>query len=309
MTHKKKKKNNKLTKINLKLILFIIVVIICILLLANRKITKYNDKTQIILDNENITSKLEREIIIENEQIYISYDDIKTYMDKTLYTEPETNLIISSSDKKVAVINIENQTLEINSSQIDTKKISVTKNGVVYLAISELQNLYNCEVKYINDTNIVTIESLSKKSVKAYAKKNLKVKENTNLFSKIVDTVKKENWIYVIEEQNGYAKVRTQDGIIGFVKSKDLTNFVNEREDFIDKDTFDEENALNIDLSKKDISTYEKRKEIINDILKDSIKKDKKYVQLLYEADNTQEFERFKIEAIPVLAECGIKAK
>lgn len=306
---KKKRKKNK-SKITLVLTIIVILTIILITMLINKKTTQYNDKIQIILDNENITSKLEKEPIIENEQIYMSYNDIKAVLDSTLYREEENSLIITVSDKKLGVIDLENQTLEINSSMVDTKNISTTKNNEIYLAISELQNVYNYELKYIENTNIVTIDSLNKKSIKAYAKKNLNVKQDTKIFSKTIDNVKKGNWLYFIEEKDGKAKVKTQNGIIGFVKSKNLTNFVTEREDFIDKaQSFDEENSIKIDITKKDISTYEKRKEIINSILKDAVKNNKKYVQIVYEADNTMYFERFKIEAYPVLAECGIKAK
>ena len=290
--------------------IIVIFAIILIIVLIDKKTTQYNEKIQIILDNENITSKLEKEPIIENEQIYMSYNDIKAVLDSTLYREEENSLIITVSDKKLGVIDLENQTLEINSSMVDTKNISTTKNNEIYLAISELQNVYNYELKYIENTNIVTIDSLNKKSIKAYAKKNLNVKQDTKIFSKTIDNVKKGNWLYFIEEKDGQAKVKTQNGIIGFVKSKNLTNFVTEREDFIDKaQSFDEENSIKIDITKKDISTYEKRKEIINSILKDAVKNNKKYVQIVYEADNTMYFERFKIEAYPVLAECGIKAK
>ena len=306
---KKKRKKNK-SKITLLIPIIVIFAIILIIVLIDKKTTQYNEKIQIILDNENITSKLEKEPIIENEQIYMSYNDIKAVLDSTLYREEENSLIITVSDKKLGVIDLENQTLEINSSMVDTKNISTTKNNEIYLAISELQNVYNYELKYIENTNIVTIDSLNKKSIKAYAKKNLNVKQDTKIFSKTIDNVKKGNWLYFIEEKDGQAKVKTQNGIIGFVKSKNLTNFVTEREDFIDKaQSFDEENSIKIDITKKDISTYEKRKEIINSILKDAVKNNKKYVQIVYEADNTMYFERFKIEAYPVLAECGIKAK
>lgn len=306
---KKKHKKNK-SKKTLLFPIIIIFVLILIFVLINKKTTQYNDKIQIILDNENITAKLKQEPIIENEQIYMSYDDIKAVLDPTLYGEEENNLIITVSDKKLGVIDLENQTLEINSSMVETKNISITKNNDIYLAISELQNVYNYDLNYIENTNIVTIDLLNKKSIKAYANKNLKLKQEAKFFSKKVDNINKGNWLYFIEEQNGYAKVRTQNGIIGFVKSKNLTNFIIEREDFVEKtQNFDQENAIKIDITKKDISTYEKRKEIINSILKDAVKNNKKYIQIVYEADNTMEFERFKIEAYPVFAECGIKAK
>ena len=126
--------------------------------------------------------------------------------------------------------------------------------------------------------------------------------------SKTIDKVQKGKWLVYISEENGIAKVRTQNGKIGYVKKNLLDNFVTEREDFNVKD---EENksdeTLEYDITKKDITTFEKRKEIINLILQETIKNDKMYVTVIYKGNNNDEYERFKIESVPVLRECGIK--
>ena len=66
----------------------------------------------------------------------------------------------------------------------------------------------------------------------AYASKNIKIKEEGKSLSKTIDKVEKGNWLIFISENNGIAKVRTQDGKIGYVKKKYLNNFVTKREDF-----------------------------------------------------------------------------
>ena len=302
-----KKHNNK----GYKRIAFVIVLILLLFVIVNNKTIKnsYNN-IQIILNNENITEKIENPIIIEDEQIYMSYNDIKSFLDNTLYTENETNLIITASDKKVAAINPQNQTLEINSSNIEVKNIYLERDGKKYIAISELKNVYNYDIKNIQKTNIITIDSLNKKSTKAYAKKNLKVKKENNALSANIDEVKKGSWLYFINEENDYAKIRTQNGVLGYVKKKSLANFVNERDDFIEEvKEFSEENALKKDISNEDLTTFEKRKKIINIILQEAIKNGNMYVQIIYTGESNFEYERFKIEVIPVLRECGITVK
>lgn len=301
------KHNNK----GYKKIAFVIVLILLLFIIVKNKSIKNNyNSIQIILNNENITEKLENPIIIENEQIYMSYNDIKDFLDKSLFTENETNLIITASDKKVAVIDPQNQTLEINSSNVDVKNIVINRDEKKYIAISELKNVYDYDIKNIKKTNIVTIDSLNKRSIKAYAKKNLKVKKEKKLLSFHIDEIKKGNWLYFINEENDYAKIRTQNGFLGYVKKKSLANFVNERDDFVEeKKEFNEENALKYDISKDDLSTFEKRKKIINIILQEAIKNDNMYVQIIHTGESNFEYERFIIEVNPVLRECGITIK
>ena len=310
-----KKQNNKRNKKHnnkgYRRIAFVIVLILLFLVVIKNKPIKNNyTNIQVILNNENITEKIESPIIIENEQIYMGYNDIKNFLDESLYTENETNLIITASDKKVAAINPQNQTLEINSSNIEVKNIYLERDCKKYIAISELKNVYNYEITNIKKTNIITIDSLNKKSTKAYAKKNLKVKKENNALSANIDVIKKGSWLYFIKEENDYAKIRTQNGVLGYVKKKSLANFVNERDDFIEEvKEFSKENALKQDISNEDLTTFEKRKKIINIILQEAIKNGNMYVQIIYTGESNFEYERFKIEVIPVLRECGITVK
>ena len=94
-------------------------------------------------------------------------------------------------------------------------------------------------------------------------------------------------------------------GIFG--KSEEVTP---EDENYnITKEEFREENALKQDISKEDLTTFEKRKKIINIILQEAIKNGNMYVQIIYTGESNFEYERFKIEVIPVLRECGITVK
>ena len=305
--HNKKNKNNKSYK---KIAFVILLILLCFIIIKNKPEKNNYQTTQIILNNENITSKLEKKIITENEQIYMSYEDIKNFLDNTLYTEEDTGLIITTSDKKIGVINSEKQTLKINGSNVDVKNIIKKENEENYIDISELKNVYNYSINYLKNNNIITIDSLNKKSIKAYTKKSVNIKKENSIFSKSIEKVKKGTWLYFINEENGYSKVRTQSGNIGYVKKKLLSNFVNEREDFIEEPKpFKEDNSINKDISKEDISSFEKRQNIINSLLQEAIKNDKMYVQISYNGENNFYYERFKIEVVPILKECGIEIK
>ena len=314
MTHKKNKnsKHNKKIKHNnkgYKNVVFIVVFVLLSIIIIKSKFIERNYKTtQIILNNENITNKMFNSLIFENSQIYMSYDDIKEFLDKTLYTESQTGLVVTSSNRKIAVINEEEQTLKVNGSNVEVKDITIKKDEKLYIAISEMKSVYNFELEKIDKTNTIIIDMLDKKRIKAYVTRNVKIKKETRFLSANIDEVKKGNWIYFISDEKKYAKVRTQNGIIGYVKNKALTNYINERDDFLEKTkSFKEENAIIKDISKEDISTFEKRQNIINKILQQTIKNDKMYVHIFYNGDENMYFERFKIEIVPILKECGIE--
>lgn len=302
----KKKNNNKSYK---KIAFVVVLILIVIIGIKNTKEENKNQELQIILNNENITSKLENKILTENNQVYMSFEDIQKIIDSTIYKED--GQIITTSSKKIATLKEGETSIEINGSTQEAKDVVIEKEEKDYLAISELENVYDYEFEYDQSTNIITIDSLSKKKVMAYASKNIKIKEEGKSLSKTIDKVEKGNWLIFISENNGIAKVRTQDGKIGYVKKKYLNNFVTKREDFKESENSDiyVEKIMEYDITKKDITTFEKRKNIINLILQEAIKNDKMYVKITYNGAEEQKYDRFKIEITPILSECGIKVE
>lgn len=304
--HSKKQKNNN--KSYKKIAFVVILIFIIIIGLKKKKGNIKNDKTQIILNNEIITTSLNNDIIKQDDNIYMSYEDIQKFLDSSIYQEKETGLIITTGEKKLAVLEQGKETIEINGSNQKVKDIIIEQNGEKYIAISELEDVFDYNFSYIESSNSVIMDSMSKKSVKAYAKKNIKIKEEKNITSKTIDKVKKGNWLIFINEEDGVAKVRTQKGQIGYVKKNKLDNFVTEREDLEEKkENSLQDNAIEYDITKKDIGTFEKRKNIINLILQEAIKNDKMYVKIIYSGTESEEYQRFKIEVVPILRECGIK--
>ena len=305
----KKSRNKKYYNKSYKKIAFIVVLILISIFFANHsKVKKFSTKeTKLIYNNQDITKDLTDEIIKENDNIYISFADVKNFLDKDLYKE-DSGVVITTSNKKLASFKQNDEVININGSNINENNVLITKNEKDFIAISSLENVYDYEFSYNENTNVILLDSLNKKQVKAYAKKNIKIKEQPKMFSANIAKVEKGNWIYFISEENGYAKIRTQDGIIGFIKKSKISNFETIRDDFQEEiKQFNDENAIVYDITNKDISTFEKRLNIINLVLQEAIKNDKMYVKFLYNKDEDNFFERFKIEAKPMLLECGIE--
>ena len=115
---KRKEKNSRKIKskqINKKTIkkIFITIIIITLLfvigIIANNYIVfDKNEKTNLIINNKNVTSNLKNDILIQDGIIYLSKADIGNFFDKYIYEEKDTNKIITTYEKKIAEIDFEN---------------------------------------------------------------------------------------------------------------------------------------------------------------------------------------------------------
>ena len=151
-------------------------------------------------------------------------DDAENYFDGQIYYDKQNTQLITTSDTKVAVIQAQDKKMRVNGSDVQLIDTIIRRDGNIYIPISELDGVYNIETKKLNDVNVVTIESLDRELIKADASKNLSVKYKAKGLSKTIDKIKKGDKIVWISENNGWAKIRTSKGKIGYVKADKLTN-------------------------------------------------------------------------------------
>lgn len=220
---------NKNKKKNLAII-GIIAVLIILLPIIFLNIVKRDDnkgKTQIIINNNNVTSKLKNEAYInEKDVVYMSMTDIKNYLDNYIYKDSENNQIITTYGEKIGVLSLTENTININNTKLNILSGPENKNGEIYLPISLMSNVYNMEMTIIKDKKILVMDSLDRELIKMDASKNLKVKGKKTFFSRPVDKIKKGEKVIIIEEKDGWSKIRTTKGKIGYVKTSGLQNKV-----------------------------------------------------------------------------------
>lgn len=230
---RKKRKNKPYSNI-IKIVTFLIILIIIFNVAPNYIITDENikGKINIVINNENITKKLEHDLFInENDVIYISKEDIKEYFDKEIKYDEKNNQIISTYGEKEVKLPIDKNIVIINEIEVDVLSGATQKEGVYYIPIIEMKKVYEIDVEYIKEEQILLIDSLTKELIKADISKKFDVKYMPTTLSKTIDKVERGSKVVCIERmKNGWTKVRTRNGKIGYVKTKILQNEIYVRE-------------------------------------------------------------------------------
>lgn len=229
------KKDNIIKRISI--ILFILLIIVFVLIKAQNYLKESTEgQVNLVINNNNVTERLKNEVKIKDGVIYLSMDDVKNFFDKYIYIEDEINEVVTTYDKKIASIGFDVNKLTINGAIKKIYASAIKEDETVYLPISEMKDVYNIELANIESKKIVTIDSLNREQVKAYAKSKLSVKWKKDIFSKTVDKVAKGDIVIAItKDDNGWAKIRTENGEVGYVRSNKLANFTNIREELTEE--------------------------------------------------------------------------
>jgi len=228
-TGKRKLDKKKVTKA-LIIVLAIIIIGVILYQINNNIIFDKNKNINLVINNKNITSNLKKDIFIQDDEIYISKQDLGNFFDKYIYEDTQNNQIITTYDTKIAAISLDENKISINGVSKKTYAQTIKKDDAIYLPIKELEDVYGIEISYIENSKVITIDSTSKEQKKAIVTKNLPVKSTKKFIAKTVDKIKKGSYVVVISEDNGYTKIRTENGKLGYIKSKYLANEVTVRE-------------------------------------------------------------------------------
>lgn len=194
--------------------------------------TEITDRTNLVINYTNVTSKMKNKVYVENDIIYLSMEDIKNYYDKYIFYDKTYNRIISTYRDNIAYIPLQNGSTSIN----DVKMVNahaITLNEKIYIPISKLEELYNIKTTYIKDKNIIILESLEREFKTAKASKKISVKYKSSHISRTVDKIYSNEKLTIIPADNdlkGWVKVRTKNGKIGYVEEKNLTEIKIEKE-------------------------------------------------------------------------------
>ena len=204
-----KVKKHKHTFLKIFIVLFILCVLIGGAIVAlkfgpnyiNRDIT---DRTNLVINYTNVTGKMKQEMIIEDDIVYLSLNDIMNYYDKHIYYDNQYNQIVTTSETKVGVLKLNENKITINGVSKKINGKAFVKNDIYYLPISEMEDVYN--IKVMKADNKIIIESLDKKLTTGVASKNLKIKSKTTMFSRTVEKVSKDENVVIAETEESSLK-------------------------------------------------------------------------------------------------------
>lgn len=221
----KKKVLNKYAKRRRIAILAVVLVIALIIVLLNIfkvEAHKKPDKISLMLNNEIV--ELEKEMYKEEENIYISKEDIVKLFDDTLYYNEAEKELITTYNTHIALLKVDETFMVLNDSNVELKGCLTEKDGVIYLPLTDLGIIYDLEIEYSEEYNRVILSSTQEEKKQAITLKKATLKEKPSMFSKKIEKLDMSEYVVVLGTEKKYKKVRTENGNIGYVKENKISN-------------------------------------------------------------------------------------
>lgn len=228
---REEKVKNKLFRKIIVVAIFLGLIFFVLKVAPNYRDTEIKDKTNLVINNSNVTADLKQAVIIRDGIIYISKEDIENFFDPNIYYDEGTNQIVTTSDNQIASIIVGENYITNNGSKVSISGTVLNENNTFYIPFSNLTKVYNVEINYIESSDTITIDSKDRKYVVADSIKENGVKAYPTIFSRNVDVINKGETVTIADEaEDGWIEVRTDLGRLGYVRENTLTNELTLRE-------------------------------------------------------------------------------
>ncbi|MDF2522813.1 MAG: glycoside hydrolase [Clostridiales bacterium] len=167
--------------------------------------------------------------IVEGE-ILLPLETVKKYIDANIFWDEGLKKVTITTDKKLIRMKTDSLEAIINNKTMNLKFPVTTDNNVIYIPIEFLSDLYNIELNYLKDNNVIIIDFTTKVKQMAEVIKpisqNAVIRKTQSVRSPILKKFDpapekaEDNALRILETYEKWYKVRASDGTIGYMEKR-----------------------------------------------------------------------------------------
>ena len=162
-------------------------------------------------------------------QYYIEYSVVRERINKRFYWDPNENILLYTlPDGNVSVEVGSSEYTDITEKKSADYTILKTEGRTAYIALPFIKEYTNMEYEAYEDPGRVVITSVWGEIQTAEIRRDTQVRYQGGVKSPILTEISGNSKVVVLEDENDWMKVATEDGFIGYVKTNTLKNITTE---------------------------------------------------------------------------------
>ena len=163
--------------------------------------------------------------MISDGKAYVQYEVVRDYINSRFYWDPNENVLLYMLPEDMISVDVGSKDYSISKKKKSEDYVILkTEGNTAYIALDFVQQYTNIDYEVSNNPDHVMIRTKWGKTDVATVKKNTQVRYQGGVKSPVLAELKKKDEVTVVESEQNWKKVRTADGVIGYVKNKALKN-------------------------------------------------------------------------------------
>lgn len=192
-----------------------IIIVLSILALNNLELEK--EYASLVIYGDNI--KTDYEPFEEDGIIYLSVDTISKTIDEYIYYDKTTSRVIITTENKLIKLKKDETFMEVNFEEVDILGSVKIDNDEAYVPIENLEDIYNIDVIYNSDKDVITV--INNTETRGVITNNkIAVYSDIETDSEVLSYLNIDDEVIVYTENLDHSrwyKVQTDDNLVGYI--------------------------------------------------------------------------------------------
>lgn len=213
-----------------------LIILIALIILGTRLIQRYipSNEPQDMQEYYHLTAENDMAMVVDEEllevnakyidgTVYVDYETVHDRFNERFYWDTNENVLLYTLPDKLITVPAGSNTYQLDKENV-TAAYTIVRNdsNVMYMALDFVEQYTNMTHVVYENPNRVVITSKWEEIETASAKKETELRRKGGIKSPILKELTKEEKLIVLEPGEDWTKVATEDGMIGYLKSKFL---------------------------------------------------------------------------------------
>ena len=214
----------------------VLILVVILFMALGDFIEKYtpSNETEDLSSYYNLSSDTDIALIINNEVIdakgrminnipYLSYEAVRSYLNPRFYWDSNENILRYATANDLISASAESNTYTVSKDTRTFDSTIVTSDAsTAYLALDFVKQYSDFDYTFYTEPSRLVITTAWGDYTVASAKKKSDIRYQGGIKSPILKEIEKNTQLTILESGEKWTKVSTEDGIIGYVRSKNL---------------------------------------------------------------------------------------
>lgn len=202
--------------------IIIILAVIVAYQMPNFRTTSLYDAavTHFVVEDEIIGDQ--KAAMVEKGEILLSLPMIKQYVDPNVHWDEQSGKVIFTTKDKLVTMKTDKLTAMVNARPVDINMPVKIVDNIPYVPVQFLGELFDVEIRWVEKHNVVILDY--KKSLIQKAEtisEKARIRKAPTIKAPIIEKELKIGTVMrVFEEYENWYKVRTEDGLVGYIDKK-----------------------------------------------------------------------------------------
>ena len=169
---------------------------------------------------------LEEPVKVIEGNIYLSYEFIDTYLDTTIFYDEVEEILTVTDLKNVLRMYPDSDKAKLNGKEVASEYDIKSIDGKIYIPVSLLQDKSSIAVTHGLDNKLFIVNDLTHDKEVATLKNSDSLRTHPLKRTTVVEKLKRGETVVVYSIEDGFARVRSANGVIGYLPESSLKNIM-----------------------------------------------------------------------------------